>query len=185
MSGFLIELSENGVLDAYWRDVYRLGESKARRIYSQAMNRKGRTGYTRVVRAIAKQSSIKQKDVRAETRFIRASPATLTTTIKGAGGAFPLRYFKAKQFNFGVRAKVWGRSQRFKSAFIYAGTPKSGIPVSGGNVFRRTSGSSYPIKRMHGPAVPVEMLKDDSVDAFEDNARAILTEVERLIAAKI
>lgn len=185
MAGFLITLEDNGVIDHFWKHVAQLGEAKARRLYAMAMNRKGRKGYTSVVRALAQQTSIKQKDVRSSTRFIRASSATLTTIIRGQGSHFPLRYFRPRQFSFGTRAKVWGKTQRFPSAFIFAGSPKSGQFVGGGHVFRRTGAGSYPIRPMYGPSIPAELVKDESVEAWEANTREILVEVERLILARV
>ena len=182
--GFIVQLEDNGVLEHYWNTVHRLGEGKARRIFAMAMNRTGKQGHTGVTRALAKQTSIKQKDIRANMKFIRTSPANLTTTISGRGRAFSLKYFGAKQFNFGTRAKVWGKKQQFKSAFIHAGRPRSGIMVGGGHVFVRTSSKSNPIEKMFGPSIPVEMLKDEAVQAFEDNAREIMVEVTRLIKVK-
>jgi hypothetical protein len=184
VAGFILRLEENGVLDHYWKHVHDLGDvNRARRLYSMAMNKKGRQGYTGVVRAMAAQTSIKQKDIRTQMRFIRASPGNLETRIRGAGRHFPLKYFGARQFSFGTRATVWGKSQRFGGAFIFAGHYQSGQPVGGGYVFHRTGKSSYPIEAMFGPAVPVEMLKDEAFAAWERNAQEILVEVERLIAA--
>lgn len=184
MAGFYVELSENGVINEFWQVVNDVGYRRARQLFSMAMNKKGRKAYTSVVRSVTKTSSIKQKDVRAQMKFIRASPKTLTSTIRGAGRPFPLKYFGAKQFSFGIRATVWGRAQRFEHAFIYAGNWKSGKTVGGGNVFVRTSSRSYPIEVMFGPAVPREMLEDQPVAEFERNTAEILVEVQRLLAVE-
>lgn len=181
MAGFILQLEDNGVLQHYWKAVYDLGEKKARRLFSMAMNKKGKQGHTAVVRALSKQTSIKQKDIRANMKFVRSSPATLTTRISGSGKPLSLKYFGAKQFSYGSKARVWGRQQKFKSAFIHAGRPGSGIMVGGGHVFVRTTGKSNPIKPLFGPSIPVEMLKDDAVEAFEQNAQEILIEVQRLM----
>ena len=184
MSGFIIRLEDNGVLDHYWKIVSDIGEGKARKVFAMAMNKVGRKGYTSVVRALSKQTSIKQKDVRAATSFRRASPGSLATIINANGRPLSLKYFGAKQFAFGSRAKVWGKTQRFESAFIYAGTYRSGNPVGGGHVFIRTSAASKPLRTLYGPSVPNEIVKDDAYDAFEGSANEVLTEVTRLLKVK-
>ena len=57
-----------------------------------------------------------------------------------------LSVFGAKQFSYGVRAKIWGRAQTYRSAFI--------VGRFGGNVFKRTSKARFPIEQLWGPAVP-------------------------------
>lgn len=147
-----------------------LTSSKRGLALSRALNRTGQRAATGVVRALARQTGLSQTKVRAlgEVTRRRAAPHDLAFLIRSKGGHIPLRHFGAKQFGYGVRAKPWGRSQRFESAFIFAGTPRSGQPVGGGNVFIRTTGSSYPIRILHGPAVPKEIVKDQSREAFED-----------------
>ena len=184
MAGFYIELTENGVINEFWKVVNDVGYRRARQLFSMAMNKKGRQGYTGVIRSVARQSSIKQKDVRAQMTFRRSSAATLTTTIRGASSAFPLKYFGAKQFSYGVRATVWGRSQQFKSAFIHSGSWSSPGLVGGGHAFVRSTSRSYPIEMMFGPSVPREMLRDEAVDTFESKAAEILVEVQRLLLVK-
>jgi hypothetical protein len=142
----------------------------ARRAFAAGLNHTGAKARTQVVRALSKQVGLTQAKVRrlGGIKATRANPQRLGYSIGSTGRHIELKEFSARQFSFGVRAKPWGRSQRFESAFIFAGTPRSGQPIAGGSVFRRTSGESFPIQRLFGPAIPNELVKDESARAFED-----------------
>ena len=79
---------------------------------------------------MAQQSSIPRGAVNAATRFKSATRATMSTVTSGTGRHLPLSFFGAKQFSYGVRAKIWGRAQTFRSAFV--------VKRYGGGVFKRT-----------------------------------------------
>ena len=150
-----------------------LGEGKARQAFARGVNRTGDKARTVTIRALAKQVGLTQAKVRAfgAIRTIRARPsAAIEYRIESTGSEIPLKEFSARQFGYGVRAKPWGVSRRFDSAFIFAGTPGSGKFVSAGDVFVRTSSASYPIKRMFGPSIPKEIVQDESAEAFQDAA---------------
>jgi hypothetical protein len=73
-----------------------------------------------------------------------------------------------------VRAKIWGKAQSFRSAFV--------VKRHGGGVFKRTGKARFPIEQLWGPAVPVEMLRDEAYAAWTDQHPRVLTESARLIA---
>lgn len=154
------------------RAVRMLGEGKAKKAFTRALNHTGAIVRTRVIRALAPQVGLSQAKVRqlGAIREQRARASGLEYKIESSGAAISLREFSARQFGYGVAAKPWGQRRRFESAFIFAGHPRSGNPVSGGHVFVRTSSSSFPIKKMFGPAIPKEMVKDESAEAFSDAA---------------
>ena len=85
----------------------------------------------------------------------------------------PLSFFGAKQFSYGVRAKIWGRAQTFRSAFI--------VNRYGNGAFKRQGKARFPIEQLWGPAVPVEMLRDEAQVAWTDQHPRVLRESERLI----
>lgn len=168
-----------------------LGREKARVGLSRAVNRVTRTVQTRVIRAIARQSSI-------PTAIVRRSIYTKLSSQKGdgpiegivsaQGDPVPLKHFSAKQFSFGVKARIWGKWQRFPGTFIWAGTFRSGKAVRNGHVFQRVTASSLPIVRQDGPAVPDELVRDKSLEAFEETVRTMLParamhELSRLLNA--
>ncbi|MCA1776062.1 MAG: hypothetical protein LC676_10765 [Loktanella sp.] len=156
----------------------RVGERDAKTAFRRALNHEGRKSYTAVKRALRKQTSIRSATVSKQTRFEGPRGDNLTATIEATGNHLGLVHFKPKQFSYGVRAKVWGESQRFPSAFI--------VGSLGGNVFKREGEGRLPIKRMFGPSIPREMIKDASIKAFEDklddvNKRA-MHELTRILA---
>lgn len=164
--------SDNTVV-AFEAAVRRAGERGARRAFSMAMNREGRKTRTALKRTLAKQTSIKSRDVNAALSFRPARPERLTMEIKGRGRHLPLSYFGARQFGYGVRARVWGENQRFPSAFIVE---------SLGNAFVRLGAPRLPIRGMFGPSIPVEMLKDDALQLVEDAHGDVLAEAERQVS---
>jgi hypothetical protein len=152
----------------------RLGESDARRAFSMALNKEGRKSFTQMRRALAQQSSIPRAAVNAATRFKSSTTATMSTVTSGSGRHLPLSFFGAKQFSYGVRAKIWGKAQSFHSAFV--------IKRYGGGVFKRTGKARFPIEQLWGPSVPKEMLRDEAYAAWTDQHPRVLTESARLIA---
>ena len=151
----------------------RLGEADARRAFSMALNKEGRKSFTTMRRALSLQSSIPRGAVNAAMRFKGATRPTLSTTTAGSGRHLPLSFFGAKQFSYGVRAKIWGRAQTFRSAFV--------VNRYGNGVFKRQGKARFPIEQLWGPAVPVEMLRDEAHVAWTDQHPRLLRESERLI----
>jgi hypothetical protein len=152
----------------------RLGEGEARRAFSMALNKEGRKSFTQVRRVLSLQSSIPRGAVNAAMRFKGATKSTMSTTTSGSGRHLPLSVFGAKQFSYGVRAKIWGRAQTFRSAFV--------VKRFGNSVFKRTSKARFPIEQLWGPAVPTEMLRDEALAAWQDQHPRVLSEAQRLVA---
>jgi hypothetical protein len=152
----------------------RIGEGEARRAFSMALNKEGRKSFTQLRRSLAQQSSIPRGAVNAATRFTSATRNTMSTVTSGTGRHLPLSFFGAKQFAYGVRAKIWGRAQTFRSAFV--------VKRYGGGVFKRTGKARFPIEQLWGPSVPKEMLRDEAYDAWTEQHPRVLTESSRLIA---
>lgn len=154
--------------------VEKLGSERAAlTAYRRGINRIGDKARNQVQKALAKQVGLSQGALKTHGRYgvSRARALDLAYEISSRGEHLPLRLFGARQFAYGVRAKPWGRSQRFPGVFIFAGTPRSGKPVSAaGDVFHRRTAASLPIERMFGPSVPVEMVKGGSAAAFERTA---------------
>ena len=152
----------------------RMGEGEARRVFSMALNKEGRKSFTEMRRSLAQQSSIPRGAVNASMRFKSATRSTLSTVTTGCGRHLPLSFFGATQFSYGVRAKIWGKAQTFRSAFV--------VKRYGGGVFKRTGKARFPIEQLWGPSVPKEMLRDEAYAAWTDQHPRVLTESERLIA---
>ena len=82
--------------------------------------------------------------------------------------------FSAKQFTYGVRSRIWGKSQGLRSAFV--------VKRFGGGVFKRTDKARAPVEQLWGPSVPKEMLRDEAYVAWTCQNPRILTEASRLMA---
>ncbi len=164
---------------------FRVGEGNARLAFARALNHEGAKATTVVKKQLRAQSSIKIAHINKAVSFHKAGRQTLKTIIRGTGAPIPLRYFGARQFKYGVRAKVWGRSQRFAGAFI--------IGKLGGNVFKNTrgwnakAGRFNQIEKMYGPSIPKEMLTREVKDAFMGSADNVssraLHELNRILNA--
>jgi hypothetical protein len=146
--------------------VQRVGEGDAALAFSRALNHEGRKSFTAVKRALRKQTDIPAGMISAAMKFENSSRKNLTTIIRGKGSELPLRIFGARQFKYGVRAKVWGKTQVYKSQFIVA--------KLGGNVFHRTSRKRLPIQKTFGPSIPKEMVKDVTLETFERSGNAVM-----------
>jgi hypothetical protein len=76
-----------------------------------------------------------------------------------------------------VRAKVWGKHQQYRSAFI--------VGKYAGGAYKRLTARRFPIRQLYGPSVGKELVKDQSLATFEASmpnvsARA-LHELKRLL----
>ena len=157
--------------------VRRAGEENAKRAFSRALTHEGRKTYTAVRRELRQQTSIPRAVITAGTKFKPSTVSTLRTVIEGRGSELPLRHFAPKQFKFGVRAKVWGEFQRYPSAFL--------VRAYNGDAFVRQGKARFPIKRMWGPSIAKELVKDDTRDTFErsgqDVADRAMHELSRIL----
>lgn len=165
------------ILDQYANALGALGARDGHRALARAVNRTTNTVYGRVIRAIARQSSIPARVVRQAItkRTVRpGSGGDLTGVIQALGKPLPLKVFRPRQLSYGVRVKLWGQWQRMEGTFIYAGTYRSGQEVAGGHVFQRVTTASLPIEMQRGPSVPEEMVKGESERQFEQTVADML-----------
>lgn len=172
------------IAEAYGKALAQLGTGKARVVMARAMTYEGQKAFTQVKRDLQKQTSIPRGHITSGTSFKKAGQGDLTTIIKGTGRPLPLKEFGARQFNFGVRAKVWGQNQRFPGAFM---GPKPGTIASklGGHAYHRTQRTRLPIEKMYGPSIPREIVKDQAPRAYYDSVPLIAARVGKEIAAAL
>lgn len=162
--------AEDRNVEAYARALQNVGNKEGHRAMARAINRVVDMAYTRVVRAVSRQSSIKQALVRRDTAKRKVKPGRggeLEGAIRAYGWPIPLREFGAVQFKAGVRARVYGKLTRFPGTFINAGRYYTKNPVGEGHVFQRTTAESLPIERQDGPSVPEQLTKGQSADVFQ------------------
>lgn len=128
-----------------------------------ALNRTGDHANTLTVRDLAEITGLKQKDVRAAMRRVRAKWGNLEYRLAAIGRALNLIRFAARQTKKGVTASAWG-----KPRFLYKHTF---IANQGRTVFVRESKARLPIKAVHGPSLPREFGRAQ----FMNNLKAAVT----------
>jgi hypothetical protein len=134
---------------------------------ARAINHTGDKARTQVVRALVKQTGAKYGVIRRALTTRLASPGGLIYRIIGKGGFMSLREFAARQTAKGVSAAPWGKRRVFPHTFI--------AQSLGGHVFERRGKARLPIRKLWGPAVPRELVKDQSKIAFETTVTAELS----------
>jgi len=155
-----------------------LGTAKAHKALARAVNRTTNTAYGRVVKAIRKQSDIPTSIIRKQVKKRTVSTnidhgGSLEGVIWATGKPISLKYFMARQFAFGVKAKHGGKWHRYPSAFM---GKKPGIISKrlGGHVFVRTSANRFPIEKLFGPSIPEELIRGESERVFRSTVREML-----------
>lgn len=128
---------------------------------ARALNRTAQQASTAAVRTLAKETGLKQKDVREKVARIRAARNKLEAVIIATGRAFNLIRFKAKQTKKGVKASAWGRRKLYKGTFI---------ANKGRTVFKRVGKNRKDIKPVHGPRIPREFVQQTNMKAMKDVA---------------
>ena len=142
-----------------------LSEGKAVRAQVRALNHEGKKAFTAVTRKMAKATSIPVRVIRSELKLHQAWDNNLSVAIHARGRPKPLADFGPKQFKYGVRAKVWGKSQRFDGAFMVVKFGQNVFKNTGG--FNKKSGRHNALEKLYGPSLPVELLKQEVWDEFE------------------
>lgn len=147
-------------------DLLREAAAKFPHAIALALNRTVSETRTAVARALVQQTGAKYGVVRKALSIIPATAATLTAAIVAKGSYMPLSAFKARQTKKGVSAAPWNTRRVFPHTFI--------IARYGGNVYKRVGRARFPLHKLYGPAIPVELPKYQSRDAFYATAPAVL-----------
>ena len=123
------------------------------------------------VKAIAKQTGLKQKVIREKLLILKASKGLLRAEVK----AHPRRTTNLIEFvskakskpgafkkKLGVTAKVWGRRKQYKGTYIGTGRTSGKILV-----FKRGQNKSIAVR---GPSIPLTFLRDEVQKIMDDIA---------------
>jgi len=154
-----------------------LSERDGHKALARAVNRTTNTVHGRVIRSVVQQSSIPRQIVKQQVSKQTVKPGSgnsLEGVIFARGNPIPLKEFKAKQFSYGVKAKVWGKQRKFVGMFIFAGTYRSGKSVANGHVFQRVTTAGLPIELQRGPAVPSELVRNNAKEEFTKTVKEML-----------
>ncbi len=154
----MLSVKVSGSLAEIRAGVEALASPKLRQGFAFAINHTLGKTETQVNRALVKQTGLKYSTIKAAMKRYSASAGTLKGEIVGRGSHTTLGQFGPRQTSKGVSAAPWGERQIFEGTFMVA--------RYGGEVFRRTGSSRFPIKKLYGPAIPKEMVKDEAEAAF-------------------
>jgi len=155
-----------------------LGDKEMRKVANRAINRAGDMAKTQVVRALTTQTGLKRKViVKAIGKPKRSEWGDLTYTMTTRGGDVSLKFFDPKEGDIGVVAKPFGRSTVYPATFMRGGQWPGGRQgfIAGRHVFYRSEGARLPIaKAKSGVAIPAEMVKGATADAFTSTVARVL-----------
>ena len=173
-------------------------EAKGRRAFGMALNKTVVTVNKHVKRSLSEQMGIPQYLVvkHGGMRIVRASSSNLNAIIDVRGAYLPLKDFKPVSGAKGVRAGAWGVRRLYPGTWVNRGKlaatrvgPSQGAKA-GGHVFKnngkfnKRSKRNNGIEALWGPAVPVEVVKDESAKTFYRIADTRMPiEIERAIVA--
>lgn len=125
---------------------------------------------TRVRRALRVQTNVtKAASINTRVLSVRAG---LSYIIKGEGKGIPIKEFPVNASG-SVTAAPWGVSRTFKRSFVKVG----------GSFVARLTSKRFPLRKLYGPSVAKEIVKDQSLEAFEAGVRSdILPAINKRIA---
>lgn len=164
MSGLKLTVRGDG-LRRFTEAVATLGEKKAVKAYTRALNEAGKPSANKAIGSVAKQMGVSRAVVSKRAKILHkgAGAGKLSYDLSVAGGYLLMRDFGPSQSAKGVRAGPWGKRRLFRGAFIQS-------TKLHGNVFHRTTNASEPIQNMYGPAVPKEIVKGATGETWQREA---------------
>jgi len=124
---------------------------------AKAIDEVGNKTKTQVTRAVAKQAGVK---------YGKAKGVIVSRQAMGVGNGeyqivardvtLSLKEFSPKQGKKGVSARPWAKRRVFPHTFL----------GPGGHVYVRQGAARLPIKKLWGPNIPKEMVKDEAEATF-------------------
>lgn len=192
-------LKGDDVLDRFADRIQSVGQGKARPAFARALNRVVDSTHGRVAKLLTREMGVKRPAVGKAMRKVRASAATLEGKVIGAGKHFSLidsrgvKIARVKGTLGGhsvrlqrVSAGAWNVQRTYKGAFAGRGAAGAAAGAGATHIFARKGAGRFPIRKLWGPSVPREMVRDHAVAAFEKTVAEVLPtridhELSRLI----
>lgn len=147
-----------------------LGDGKARKVYSRAINDTGKVAATATGRALADQTNLsKRVGAKAVRKQVRSTPGTLLFEIKAKGGQIRVKHFKPRETARGVTAAPRNNRQLFVGTFMRAGWWPKRIAKANwnGQVFYRV-GDKFRVAKTD-VWIPKEIVTGDTADTFDQS----------------
>ncbi len=104
------------------------------------------------MRGLAKQTGAQQKRIRTKLNKVIASASRPEYRIVARDSFMSLKDFSPRQTSKGVSSAPWKKRRVFHGTFF----------GPGGHVFRRLGKDRLPLDRLHGPAIPRELLRGET-----------------------
>ena len=142
------------------RDLGKVRRQVLPKAMASALNRTATQVQSASIKAISRETGLKQKDVRGEMRRSRAMPKRLAVTITARGRALNLIRFAARKVKKGVSAAPWRKRRVFKGAFI---------ANQGRTVLKRVGEGRTPLRPVWGPGI-AKSFADKPVRGAADKA---------------
>lgn len=144
--------------------IKRLGE-KSEYAIRKAVDEVGNKTKTQVIRAVSKQAGVKVGRARGVIHSAQAmGTGSGAYTITARDVTMSLKEFSPRQTSKGVSAKPWNVKRVFPHTFF----------GPHGHVFVREGKAQLPIKKLWGPNIPKEMVKDQAERVFFSNVDTLL-----------
>ncbi len=144
---------------------------KAPYAVAKALDAVGNKAMTQVKRAVAKQAGVsvgRAGSILSRSQAMGAGQGTFTIIARDV--TMSLKEFSPRRTRAGVSAAPWGHRRTFPHTFF----------GPGGHVFVREGTSRLPVKKLWGPNIPKEMVKDQTEQTFYAfTAQALPMELEK------
>jgi len=151
-----------------WKEIRRLLADVPKavpRVLTRSINKVGVAARTKIVRRVAAEVNVKQKDLRRRNiSLVKANFRTLLERIRIIGRRIPVIRFGARQTKRGVSYRIKRGGGRKKIAGAFKATMDSGHE----GVFVRRGAKRLPIVQQYGPSVPAV------VEGIDELAAAML-----------
>ncbi len=169
MSGISVVVS--GTLGTIIAPLSKLTNPAAMQPLREGLYEGGDKVRTGVRKALKAQTNVLKYD--SITSRVNSRREGLTYGITGEGKGLPIREFPHAAPGH-IVASPWGVSHTFKRSFV---KPDSGAFVA------RLSSKRFPIRKLYGPSLAKEIVKDQSLDAFEVGvATHVVPAIEKRLA---
>ncbi|VTZ52501.1 conserved hypothetical protein [Methylocella tundrae] len=140
---------------------------------ARGLNEGGDKVRTQVQRAlktqtgVTKYASITSRMQDSGRGYARAAPGKLAYQIIAKGKGIPIKEFPVKDTGHAIDARTWGVDHVFKRSF--------GMPGLGVDGFRaRLTDKRLPIRKLYGPSLPKELVKDKAAEVFIASAQGVV-----------
>jgi hypothetical protein len=151
--------------------ITRLAGAEAQRAMVQGLIEGGDKVKTKVRKGLRKQTTpLNYSTITTRVAGVRAG---MSYIIRATGKGLPLTLFPTRTPGH-VEGGAWGHFQTFKRSFVRA---------DGALMARLPGAKRFPVRRTFGPSLPKELVKDQSLSAFEAGVRSdIAPAIEKRLA---